>query len=133
MPVETCHIASRGRKRACAARSSGGRASGGLRAYDQRTGGATCATWWCARARTPAQLLAMLVTAPGAVPGVDGCSAIMPDGVVGVVHAVERRAWPRPRPGWSPCRCSARDGFEERIGGLRLRLSPPARSCRPTP
>ena len=71
------------------------------------------------------ELLALLVTAPGEVPGVDRLAELVPAGVVGVVHAVN--------PGVAEVTAGlehtvpiGRDWFCERIGGLEFQVSPSA-------
>ena len=124
MAVNTCHIASpvsnelrRGFERW--AREQG------LQAYDQRSGAGFLRHLVVREGRNTGQLLAMLVTAPGPAPAVDHLQRMLPDGVVGVVHAVNDGV-AEVTAGLAHTTLFGADEFEERIDGLTLRLSPGA-------
>ena len=124
MAVNTCHIASpvsnelrRGFERW--AREQG------LKAYDQRSGAGFLRHLVVREGRNTGQLLAMLVTAPGPAPAVDHLQRMLPDGVVGVVHAVNDGV-AEVTAGLAQTTLFGADEFEERIDGLTLRLSPGA-------
>ena len=124
MAVNTCHIASpvsnelrRGFERW--AREQG------LQAYDQRTGAGFLRHLVVREGRNTGQLLAMLVTTPGPAPAVDHLQRMLPDGVVGVVHAVNDGV-AEVTAGLAHTTLFGADEFEERIDGLTLRLSPGA-------
>ena len=68
------------------------------------------------------QLLAMLVTAPGAVPEPDRLQALMPAGVVGVVHA-ENPGVADATAGLDGAPLFGADRYEELVGGLRLSVT----------
>ncbi|MDX6495590.1 MAG: rRNA (uracil1939-C5)-methyltransferase, partial [Gaiellales bacterium] len=87
MAVETCHIASEPSNRLRRAFETWAREHD-LHAYDQRGGRGFLRHLVVREGRRTGQLLAMLVTAPGEVPGVERLSELLGDGVVGVVHAV---------------------------------------------
>ena len=121
MAVNTCHIASpvsnelrRGFERW--AREQG------LQAYDQRTGAGFLRHLVVREGRNTGQLLAMLVTAPGPAPAVDHLRRMLPEGVVGVVHAVNDGV-AEVTAGLAHTTLFGSDEFEERIDGLTLRLS----------
>ena len=68
------------------------------------------------------ELLAILVTAAGDVPGVELLPERLPEGVVGVVHAVNEGV--AEVTGGLPVRTLiGRDWYSERIGGLELRVT----------
>jgi 23S rRNA (uracil1939-C5)-methyltransferase len=121
VPVETCHIASpagndvrrafeRWAREAGAPVHDGATGEGYLRHLVVREGAHT------------GQLLAMLVTAPGTVPDVDRLRTLMPDSVVGVVHA-ENPGVAEVTAGLDPRPLFGADRYEELVGGLRLSVT----------
>ena len=97
----------------------------GLEAHNQRSGAGWLRHLVVREGSATGELLALLVTAPGEVPGVDRLAELVPAGVVGVVHAVN--------PGVAEVTAGlehtvpiGRDWFCERIGGLEFQVSPSA-------
>ena len=94
----------------------------GLRAYDQRSGAGWLRHLVVREGVRTGELLAVLVTAPGDVPGVDRLAALLPSGVVGVVHATNAGV-AEVTAGHEQSVLIGRDWFGERIGGLDFRVS----------
>src|SRR6185312_14451535 len=85
--VDHCHIASDASNEV--RRAFVGWATGlDLPAYDQRSGRGYLRHLVVREGGGTGELLAMLVTAPGQVPGRERLAGVMPEAVVGVVHAV---------------------------------------------
>ncbi len=121
VPVETCHIASPAGNDVRRAFERWAREAG-LTAYDGRTGEGYLRHLVVREGAHTGQLLAMLVTAPGAVPGRDRLRALLPAEVVGAVHAEnadvgEATAGLEPRPLFGA------DRYEEVVGGLCLSVT----------
>ena len=122
MAVETCHIASEPSNRLRRAFETWAREHD-LTAYDQRGGGGFLRHLVVREGRRTGQLLAMLVTAPGEVPGVERLSQLLDDdGVVGVVHAVNDGV-SEITSGLEARTLFGSDEFDERVLDLSLRLS----------
>ncbi len=102
--------------------SRAGRGSLGLRAYDQRSGAGWLRHLVVREGVRTGELLAVLVTAPGDVPGVDRLAALLPSGVVGVVHATNAGV-AEVTAGHEQSVLIGRDWFGERVGGLDFRVS----------
>jgi 23S rRNA (uracil1939-C5)-methyltransferase len=94
----------------------------GLAAYDQRGGEGYLRHLVVREGSGTGELLAVLVTAPGDVPGVERLAALLPAGVAGVVHAVNAGV-AEVTSGLETTTLIGRDWFSERIGGLDLRVS----------
>ena len=77
-----------GLERAAPRRSSGGRESRACRRTTSAPAPASCATWWCARAAARASCWRCWSPRPARRRAVDRPAAMLPEGVVGVVHAV---------------------------------------------
>ena len=106
----------------CAGPSSGGRADRGLEAYDQRSGTGFLRHLVVREGVRSGELLAVLVTAEGALPDSEGLPLLLPESVVGVVHAVNDGV-AEVTQGLPASLVYGRDWYEERIGGLRLNVS----------
>ena len=121
MAVETCHIASDGSNQVRRACEQWAREQD-LRAYDQRSGEGFLRHLVVREGRRTGQLLAMLVTAPGAVPEPGRLAELLPAQVVGVVHAVNDGV-AEVTAGLGSSVLFGAGEFDERIGPLTLRLS----------
>jgi 23S rRNA (uracil1939-C5)-methyltransferase len=121
MQVDTCHIASPASNDVRSAFQTWAREQA-LEAYSQRTGEGFLRHLVVREGRRTGQLLAMLVTAPGAVPAPERLSELLPAGVVGVVHAVNDGV-AEVTAGLESVSLFGGSEFEERIGELTLRLS----------
>ena len=121
MQVDTCHIASPAANDVRSAFQTWAREQA-LEAYSQRTGEGFLRHLVVREGRRTGQLLAMLVTAPGAVPAPERLSELLPAGVVGVVHAVNDGV-AEVTGGLESVSLFGGSEFEERIGELTLRLS----------
>jgi 23S rRNA (uracil1939-C5)-methyltransferase len=121
MAVETCHIASEESNELRRAFERWAREEQ-LVAYDQRTREGFLRHLVVREGRRTGQLLAMLVTGPGAVPAPERLTELMPDGVVGVLHAVNDGV-AEVTGGLDATPLFGEDAFEEQILGLRLQLS----------
>jgi 23S rRNA (uracil1939-C5)-methyltransferase len=129
MAVEKCHIASEPSNRLRQAFERWARELD-LRAYDQRSGEGFLRHLVVREGRRTGQLLALLVTAPGEVPGIGRLAELLcvgqapPDGwgVVGVVHAVNDGV-AEISSGLPTRTLIGADEFEEQVLGLSLRLS----------
>jgi 23S rRNA (uracil1939-C5)-methyltransferase len=121
MAVETCHIASEPSNRLRRAFETWAREHD-LQAYDQRGGRGFLRHLVVREGRRTGQLLAMLVTAEGEVPGVGRLSELLDDGVVGVVHAVNDGV-SEITSGLEARTLFGADEFDERVLDLSLRLS----------
>ncbi len=119
--VDHCHIVSDAGNDVRRAFERWARESG-LAAYDQRSGEGYLRHLVVREGTGTGELLAMLVTAPGPVPGVDRLAGLLPQGVVGVVHAVNAGV-AEVTAGLDGAALIGRDWFGERIGGLDLRVS----------
>jgi 23S rRNA (uracil1939-C5)-methyltransferase len=124
MQVDTCHIASDASNQVRRAFQQWAREQG-LVAYDQRSGDGFLRHLVVREGRNTGQLLAMLVTAPGTVPAHERLRALLPAGVVGVVHAVNDGV-AEVTAGLDAAPLFGAAEFEERIGELVLGLSPGA-------
>jgi 23S rRNA (uracil1939-C5)-methyltransferase len=94
----------------------------GLTAYDQRDASGFLRHLVVREGAHTGELLAMLVTGPGDIPGVDGLAARLPDSVVGLLHAVNDGV-AEVTSGLEPRVLRGRDGYRERIGGLDFDVS----------
>ena len=94
----------------------------GLAVYDGATGEGYLRHLVVREGAHTGQLLAMLVTAPGAVPEPDRLQALMPAGVVGVVHA-ENPGVADATAGLDGAPLFGADRYEELVGGLRLSVT----------
>jgi 23S rRNA (uracil1939-C5)-methyltransferase len=121
MAVETCHIASEASNQVRRAFERWAREQG-LVAYAQRSGEGLLRHLVVREGVRTGQLLAVLVTAPGAVPAVERLSELLPASVLGVVHAVNDGV-AEVTSGLSTSVLLGEDEFDERIGPLTLRLS----------
>jgi len=121
MAVETCHIASEASNQVRRAFERWAREQG-LVAYAQPSGEGLLRHLVVREGVRTGQLLAVLVTAPGAVPAVERLSELLPASVVGVVHAVNDGV-AEVTSGLSTSVLLGEDEFDERIGPLTLRLS----------
>jgi len=121
VPVETCHIASPAGNDVRRAFERWARA-GGLAVYDGSTGEGYLRHLVVREGAHTGQLLAMLVTAPGAVPQADALEALMPEGVVGVAHAVNPGV-AEATAGLESVPLFGADRYEELVGGLRLAVT----------
>jgi 23S rRNA (uracil1939-C5)-methyltransferase len=121
MAVERCHIASQPSNELRRAFERWAREQQ-LTAYRQRDGDGFLRHLVVREGRRTGQLLAMLVTAPGAVPAVERLSQLLGPQVVGVVHAVNDGV-AEVTGGLEPVTLFGSDEFEEQILGLTLRLS----------
>jgi 23S rRNA (uracil1939-C5)-methyltransferase len=121
MAVETCHIGSEPSNRLRRAFETWAREHD-LQAYDQRGGRGFLRHLVVREGRRTGQLLAMLVTAEGQVPGVGRLSELLDDGVVGVVHAVNDGV-SEITSGLEARTLFGADEFDERVLDLSLRLS----------
>jgi 23S rRNA (uracil1939-C5)-methyltransferase len=121
MAVETCHIGSEPSNRLRRAFETWAREHD-LQAYDQRGGRGFLRHLVVREGRRTGQLLAMLVTAEGEVPGVGRLSELLDDGVVGVVHAVNDGV-SEITSGLEARTLFGADEFDERVLDLSLRLS----------
>jgi 23S rRNA (uracil1939-C5)-methyltransferase len=119
--VEHCHIASDASNDV---RRAFERWAGelGLRAYDQRSGEGYLRHLVVREGGGSGELLAMLVTAPGEVPGIERLAELVPDGVAGVVHAVNAGV-AEVSAGLEQAVLFGRDRFTERIGGLEFAVT----------
>jgi 23S rRNA (uracil1939-C5)-methyltransferase len=122
--VETCHIASEAGNDVRRAFVRWARAAGAA-VYDQRTGEGYLRHLVVREGANTRELLAMLVTAPGAVPDLERLQALLPAAVAGVVHAVN--AGPgEATSGLEPVPLLGRDRYAERIGGIEFLVTAPA-------
>jgi 23S rRNA (uracil1939-C5)-methyltransferase len=121
VPVETCHIASPAGNDVRRAFERWAREAA-LVAYDGRTGEGYLRHLVVREGVHTGQLLAMLVTAPGAVPEPDRLRARMPAAVVGVVHA-ENAGLAEVTAGLEPAPLFGADRYEELVGGLTLSVT----------
>jgi 23S rRNA (uracil1939-C5)-methyltransferase len=121
MAVETCHIASEASNEVRRAFERWAREQG-LEAYDQRSGEGFLRHLVVREGRRTGQVLPMLVTAPGSVPGVERLRELVGELVVGVVHAVNDGV-AEVTGGLEAVPLFGEDEFEERVLGLTLRLS----------
>ncbi|HET7429276.1 MAG TPA: 23S rRNA (uracil(1939)-C(5))-methyltransferase RlmD [Gaiellales bacterium] len=121
MAVETCHIASEASNEVRRAFERWAREQG-LAAYDQRSGEGFLRHLVVREGRRTGQVLPMLVTAPGSVPGVERLRELVGELVVGVVHAVNDGV-AEVTGGLEAVPLFGEDEFEERVLGLTLRLS----------
>jgi len=94
----------------------------GLSAYDQRGGDGYLRHLVVREGGGTGELLAMLVTAPGEVPGVERLAELVPDTVVGVVHAVNPGV-AEVSLGLEQTRLFGRDRFAERIGEVEFAVT----------
>ena len=94
----------------------------GLSAYDQRSGSGLLRHLVVREGVRTGELLAVLVTAPGELPGAGRLAEILPAGVVGVVHAVNAGV-AEVAVGHEQSVLIGRDWFCERIGGLEFQVS----------
>ena len=119
--IDHCHIAS---DRSNDVRRAFERwaAEHGLEAYDQRAGTGFLRHLVVREGVRSGELLALLVTAEGALPEPDGLSPALPGSLVGVVHAVNVGV-AEVTQGLPSSIVYGRDWYEERIGGLRLQVS----------
>jgi len=121
MAVETCHIASARSnelRRTVAAWALGQ----GLQAYDQRSGRGYLRHLVVREGRRTGDLLGVLVTAPGDVPGVEELARAVPDGTTGMLHAVNDGV-AEVTAGLPVRRLFGHETFTERILDLELELS----------
>jgi 23S rRNA (uracil1939-C5)-methyltransferase len=121
MAVETCHIASEASNEVRRAFERWAREQG-LEAYDQRSGEGFLRHLVVREGRRTGQVLPMLVTAPGSVPGVERLRELVGELVVGVVHAVNDGV-AEVTGGLETVPLFGEDEFDERVLGLTLRLS----------
>jgi 23S rRNA (uracil1939-C5)-methyltransferase len=122
--VDHCHIASEAGNDVRRAFEVWARELG-LEAYDQRSGTGWLRHLVVREGAATGELLAVLVTAPGDVPGVDRLARLMPSGVVGVVHA-RNPGVAEVTAGLEQTLLIGRDWFTERLGGLEFQVSPGA-------
>jgi 23S rRNA (uracil1939-C5)-methyltransferase len=94
----------------------------GLAAYDGRSGDGYLRHLVVREGGGTGELLAMLVTAPGDVPGGERLAELVPDSVVGVVHAVNQGV-AEVSAGLEQILLFGRDRFTERIGGLEFAVT----------
>ena len=92
------------------------------RAYDSRSGEGYLRHLVVREGRRTGDLLAVLVTVPGDVPEPERLIDCLPDGVTGVLHAVNDGV-AEITAGLETTVLHGRDGFRERILGLELELS----------
>jgi 23S rRNA (uracil1939-C5)-methyltransferase len=121
VPVETCHIASPAGNDVRRAFERWAREAE-LVPYDSRTGEGFLRHLVVREGAHTGQLLAMLVTAPGPIPEPDRLRALLPQGVVGVVHA-ENPGLGEATAGLEPRPLLGADRYEELVGGLRLSVT----------
>jgi 23S rRNA (uracil1939-C5)-methyltransferase len=121
LAVDHCHIASDGSNEVRRAFERWA-ADCGLKAYDQRAGSGFLRHLVVREGVRSGELLAVLVTADGALPAPDGLVAGLPDSVVGVVHAVNDGV-AEVTHGLPASVVSGRDWYEEQVGGLHLKVS----------
>ena len=121
MAVETCHIAS-ARSNELRTAVAGWARGQGLEAYDQRSGKGYLRHLVVREGRRTGDLLAVLVTAPGEVPGVEQLARAVPEGTTGVLHAVNDGV-AEVTAGLPVRRLFGRDTFTEQIRGLELELT----------
>jgi 23S rRNA (uracil1939-C5)-methyltransferase len=121
MAVETCEIASAPSNDLRRAFERWAREQG-LVAYDQRTREGFLRHLVVREGRRTGQLLALVVTAPGQVPGKERLAELLPDGTVGVLHAVNDGV-AEVTAGLDAVPLLGETEFEERILGLEMRLS----------
>src|SRR5947209_9042024 len=121
MAVETCHIASEASNEVRRAFERWAREQG-LAVYDQRSGEGFLRHLVVREGRRTGQVLPMLVTAPGSVPGVDRLRELVGDLAVGVVHAVNDGV-AEVTGGLEAVPVFGEHEFEERVLDLTLRLS----------
>jgi 23S rRNA (uracil1939-C5)-methyltransferase len=122
--VDHCHIASDASNEVRRAFERWA-AEQGLPAYDQRSGEGYLRHLVVREGGGTGELLAMLVTAPGEVPGSQRLAELVPDAVVGVVHAVNPGV-AEVSVGLDETLLFGRDRFIERIGGLEFSVTPGA-------
>ncbi|MGN6380097.1 MAG: 23S rRNA (uracil(1939)-C(5))-methyltransferase RlmD [Gaiellales bacterium] len=121
LAVDRCHIVSDASNEVREAFVSWSRREG-LEAYDQRDASGFLRHLVVREGVRSGELLALLVTAPGEVPGVDRLVARLPESVVGVLHAVNPGV-AEVTGGLEARRLSGRDSYRERIGGLDFDVS----------
>jgi len=121
VPVETCHIASPAGNEVRRAFVRWAREAGAA-VYDGETGEGYLRHLVVREGVHTGQLLAMLVTAPGPVPEPDRLRALMPEGVVGVVHA-ENPGVAEVTAGLAASQLFGADRYEELVGGLSLSVT----------
>ena len=121
MAVETCHIASEASNEVRRAFERWAREQR-LEAYDQRSGAGFLRHLVVREGTRTGQVLPMLVTAPGAVPGLERLRELVEHLVVGVVHAVNDGV-AEVTGGLEAVPLFGEEEFEERVLGLTLRLS----------
>jgi 23S rRNA (uracil1939-C5)-methyltransferase len=121
VPVETCHIASPAGNDVRRAFVRWAREAGPA-VYDGETGEGYLRHLVVREGVHTGQLLAMLVTAPGPVPEPDRLRALMPESVVGVVHA-ENPGVAEVTAGLESRPLFGADRYEELVGGLRLSVT----------
>ena len=121
VPVETCHIASPAGNDVRRAFERWAREAG-LAVYDGRAGEGYLRHLVVREGAHTGQILAMLVTAAGAVPEPDRLRALVPESVVGVVHA-ENAGLGEATAGLEPRPLFGADRYEELVGGLRLSVT----------
>jgi 23S rRNA (uracil1939-C5)-methyltransferase len=119
--VETCHIASEAGNDVRRAFERWARKVGAT-VHDQRTGEGYLRHVVVREGVRTGELLAMLVTAPGEVPGPERLRELVPGGVVGVVHA-ENAGVADVTAGLETRTLFGRDRYEERIGGLTFEVT----------
>jgi 23S rRNA (uracil1939-C5)-methyltransferase len=121
VPVETCHIASPAGNEVRRAFERWAREAG-LPVYDSATGEGYLRHLVVREGAHTGQLLAMLVTAPGAVPAAGRLEELVPGSVVGVVHA-ENPGVADATAGLEGAPLFGADRYEELVGGLRLAVT----------
>jgi 23S rRNA (uracil1939-C5)-methyltransferase len=121
VPVETCHIASPAGNEVRRAFERWAREAG-LAVYDSATGEGYLRHLVVREGAHTGQLLAMLVTAPGAVPDAGRLEELVPESVVGVVHA-ENPGVADATAGLEGAPLFGADRYEELVGGLRLAVT----------
>jgi 23S rRNA (uracil1939-C5)-methyltransferase len=121
LEVDHCHIASDASNDVRRAFVRWARKRG-LEAYDQRAGAGYLRHLVVREGVRTGELLTVLVTVPGSVPGRDELAASLPQAVVGVVHAVNDRP-AEVTAGLAAQTLIGRDWFTERIDGLELRVT----------
>ena len=121
VPVETCHIASPAGNEVRRAFERWAREAG-LTVYDSATGEGYLRHLVVREGAHTGQLLAMLVTAPGTVPAAGRLEELVPEGVVGVVHA-ENPGVADATAGLEGAPLFGADRYEELVGGLRVAVT----------
>jgi 23S rRNA (uracil1939-C5)-methyltransferase len=121
LPIDWCHIASPRANELRQAFEVWARGAG-LTAHDGRSGEGYLRHLVVREGRRTGDLLAVLVTVPGDVPEPERLIDGLPDGVTGVLHAVNDGV-AEITAGLETTVLHGRDGFRERILGLELELS----------